>query len=98
VHWADARGIAALPAALAHDDSEVVKAAVALARGNAGLVEPLRRLLSHPAWDVRHAAVLALAPTDRAAIVAHRKVETDDLVLTAIDAALSGETGLGGGT
>ena len=89
VHWGDARGLAALPAALAHEDSEVVKAAVALARGNAGLALPLRNLLSHPAWDVRHATVLALASTDRAAVVAHRSVETDGLVLTAIDEVLS---------
>jgi HEAT repeat protein len=97
VHWGDARGLAALPGSLAHEDSEVVKAAVALARGNAGLALPVRKLLAHPAWDVRHAAVLALASTDRAAIEAHRKVETDGLVLTAIEAVLSGELGIGGG-
>lgn len=89
VHWNVPQGLAALPAALAHEDSEVVKAAVALARTHPPLEASLRGLLSHPAWDVRHAAVLALAATDRAAVLAHRDVETDGLVRAAIDEALA---------
>lgn len=88
VHWQDPRGLAALPAALAHEDPEVVKAAVALARTRPALTPALRGLLSHPAWDVRHAAVLALASVDRAAVVAHRAIETDGLVLAAIEEVL----------
>lgn len=88
VHWENAAGIAALPAALAHEDPEVVKAAVALARLRAELIPAVRALLAHPAWDVRHAAVLALAPVDRAAVIAHRATEPDGLVRAAIDEVL----------
>jgi HEAT repeat protein len=88
VQWEEPRGLAALPAALAHEDSEVVKAAVALARSRPELSESVRKLLAHPAWDVRHAAVLALATSDRGAVVAHRAIETDGLVLAAIDEVL----------
>lgn len=93
VHWRDPHGLAALPGALAHEDSEVVKAAVALARTRPELATSIRALLAHPAWDVRHAAVLALAATDRAAVLAHREIETDGLVRAAIDEVLgaSGE-------
>jgi HEAT repeat protein len=94
MHWNDPQALAALPAALAHDDSEVVKAAVALARSRPELTASLRALLTHPAWDVRHAAVLALASIDRAAVVAHREIETDGLVRAAIDEVL-GTTGRG---
>lgn len=89
VHWNDPRGLDALPAALAHDDPEVVKAAVVLARAQPQLVGAIRALLRHPAWDVRHAAVLALASSDLAAVRAHRQVESDGLVLAAIDEMLS---------
>ena len=89
MHWNDPRGLDALPAALAHDDPEVVKAAVVLARAQPQLVGAIRALLRHPAWDVRHAAVLALASSDLAAVRAHRQVESDGLVLAAIDEMLS---------
>jgi HEAT repeat protein len=88
VHWRDPQGLAALPAALTHEDSEVVKAAVALARTLPELAPSIRALLAHPAWDVRHAAVLALATTDRAAVLAHRDIETDGLVRAAIEEVL----------
>ncbi len=93
VRWSDPQALAALPAALAHDDPEVVKAAVVLARSRPELTSALRGLLGHAAWDVRHAAVLALATVDRAAVAAHRASETDGLVLAAIDEVLgaSGE-------
>jgi hypothetical protein len=39
---------------------------------------------------VRHAAVLALATIDRAAVITHREVETDGLVRAAIDEVLGG--------
>jgi HEAT repeat protein len=90
VHWDDARGVSALTDALANTDSEVVKAAVALARNRPGLAASIRALLAHPAWDVRHAAVLALAGSDRDVVIAHRAVETDGLVLAAIDEVLGG--------
>lgn len=96
VHWEDPRGIAALPAALEHSDPEVVKAAVALARARPPLVPALRALLSHPAWDVRHAAVLALAGLDRESVVAHRERETDGLVRAAIDEVLGAPSDRGG--
>ncbi|MFO0683554.1 MAG: HEAT repeat domain-containing protein [Sandaracinus sp.] len=96
VHWEDPRGVAALPAALENPDPEVVKAAVTLARARPSLVPPLRSLLAHPAWDVRHAAVLALATIDRASVIAHRERETDGLVRAAIDEVLAAPSDRGG--
>jgi HEAT repeat protein len=93
VVWGHPAGIGALPAALAHADSEVVKSAIALARGKDALRPSLRALLAHPAWDVRHAVAVALVATDREAVAAHRAVETDALVLAAIDEALASSGG-----
>jgi HEAT repeat protein len=89
---------------LAHHDPEVVKAALrGLARRPSteafgGLV----RALAHARWDVRKLAVEALAdrgdPKGRAPLMARRAVESDELVLSAIENALDALPGEGHGS
>ena len=85
--------------ALGHPDTEVVKQALRgiHEHGGARAVSRLAVALAHTHWDVRRLSALLLGglgtPESRATLAAHRATETDDLVLTAIDAALAGGVG-----
>ena len=72
---------------LGHPDSEVVKQALTLFGSNLSSTR-LVRLLSHPMWDVRLAAVDRLEADKgeeaKAALKNHMKKEPDDLVKRAI--------------
>jgi HEAT repeat protein len=88
---------------LAHHDAEVVKAAVrGLARRPSGeAFGGLVRSLAHSRWDVRKLAVESLGdrgdPRARPALLARRAVESDELVLAAIEHALEVLPGEGRG-
>lgn len=87
---------------LGHGDIEVVKQALRAIHehGGARAASRLAVALAHSHWDVRRLAAVLLGgvgtPESRATLAAHRATETDDLVLTAIDAALV--VGAGGRT
>ena len=88
---------------LAHHDPEVVKAALrGLARRpSADAFGGLVRALAHARWDVRKLAVEALADRGdtrgRGPLMARRAVESDELVLSAIEHALEVLPGEGQG-
>ncbi len=77
---------------LSHEDSEVIKQALAVL-GSSVAPSQLIKLLDHPGWDVRLAAVDRLASLKddarvRSALEAHLKCEKDDLVVNAIERML----------
>lgn len=93
--------LAATERATAHEDDEVVKAALAaMAHLDApGLAAAMIAALDHRAWDVRLDVARWMAgelsrgggaEPLRRALAARRAAESDDLVRAAIDAALSG--------
>jgi HEAT repeat protein len=84
---------------LGHPDTEVVKQALLSIHEHGGprAVSRLAVALAHSQWDVRRLAAVLLGglgtPESRATLAAHRTTETDDLVRTALDAALAGSGG-----
>ncbi len=81
-----------LAAALGREDAETIKAALRGLGGRVDAIPAMVKLLDDARWDVRRAAVDALAacgPPAHASLAVRLKVERDALVKEALEAALA---------